>query len=378
MAEIVRFDSLPFWRGVQSMPGVTESYPFGLSLDPRGFVRQDTTEEQRHRISRIYEQPDYVFITPPPGSSEWANAIGAAKVDAMLTACGSFDGMRVLEIGAGNLTIALEIVRRFKIQRYIAVDPTLPETGEAGIETRRSFFPSPSLSGLYFDIVVGLSCLEHVEDPVAFLGQARECLAPHGRIFLTFPDIGAMLRRGDLNALVHEHMSYFDAAGFRSAAACAGLDIVSLSSSNGLFSATLRAAETRPVERPPTFRDEAMAIRDAYRWVIETLGTAIRHDLKKGRRIAFHGACPGLANFLWLTGLSGDESMIVADGDRSKWGKYLPACPVAIRMPDDTEYLQADRIYIAATSFSAEISRSLAAKGVRPDCIGLLTALGQP
>lgn len=375
--DILAFPSLPLWRGVRDVPGVFETFPFSLGVDPRGFLCQSTSSDLRRRIARAYADPGYLFITPPPGSSQWADSLGLTKLHALLAACASLDDARVLEIGAGNLTIAHELTSRFSVERYVAVDPTLPVGEGDRIETLRSFFPSKDLAGDEFDLVVGFSCLEHVEDPVEFMVAAAKNLAPNGRIFLTFPDVGAMLRRGDLNALVHEHLSYFDEAGFRRAARLADLEVLSLMERRGLFSALLCAGATS-AELAALNPSIKASIRHAYEVVIEKFGLEIRTEFARGTRIAFHGACPGLLNFLWLAGFAGDERIVIADSDRSKWGRFVPTSPSAIRAPDDPAYLASDRIYVAATNFFAEIKASLVEKGVAKQAIMPLLVPGFP
>ena len=49
----------------------------------------------------------------------------------------------------------------------------------------------------------------------------------------------------------------------------------------------------------------------------------------------FHGATNGLNNFLHLARLADTPNIVVFDGDESKAGRFLPACPNPIRAVDD-------------------------------------------
>jgi SAM-dependent methyltransferase len=374
MATVIAFETLPLWRGVSSIPGPPESLPFQLVTNSLGFFTQDQPPDIRKSIAEAYGRPDYRFITPPPGLSDWATALGSAKIDALVAACGPLDGS-VLEIGAGNLTIANEIVRRFKVVRYVAVDPAISDGQHDAILSIRGFFPTTRIVGQKFDLIVAFSCLEHVENPLDFLKVTLEHLSPTGRVFLTFPDVGEMLCDGDLNALVHEHMSYFDEAGFRKLAKVAGLDVVNLKSKNGLFSVLLHRSE-RDVFLSTDNPGNAAGIRKAYQCVTNELGALIQHRIARGDTIGFHGACPGLNNFLWLTKMGTSPKIIVADGDRSKWGSFLPASQSSIRPPSDGGYLASDYIFVAATNFIDAIKRDLMASGVNPGRIAPLTMSG--
>jgi len=376
---LVDFSTLPFWRGVASRPGVTDALPFRLVVNDLGLIVQDAGDELRSAIAGAYARPDYVFITPPPGSSQWADKLGKSKVESLVSVCGPLDGLSVLEIGAGNLTIANALLDMFRITQYVAVDPTLPkiqpEDQQGLLRSISSFFPTEVLVGSTFDLVIALNCLEHVNDAVQFLKAIKRHLTSGtGRVFLTFPDVSTMLANGDLNALVHEHISYFDRSGFQCVAREAGFEISALDTKNGLFSALLEQTEL-PFDWPLlAVRPEQELIRSAYQRVVRDLGETIRLALKSGRKIGFHGACPGLNNFLWATGLGDDRNILIADGDQTKWNRFVPACPMPILRPDDPKYLAADQIYIAATNFISEISSELRNREVAPERIASLIA----
>jgi SAM-dependent methyltransferase len=376
MTAVVAFETLPLWRGVSRVPGVPEALPFQLAIHDLGFFIQDQPADLRKSLAEAYSRPDYQFITPPPGSSEWATALGKAKTDALTAACGALDGC-ILEIGAGNLTIAREIASRFNVAQYVAIDPAFSTEQDGQIRAVRDFFPTAKISGEQFDWVIAFSCLEHVEDPLSFLKAILAQLSPTGRAFLTFPDVGEMLRNGDLNAFVHEHMSYFDEASCRNLAGAAGFDVTSLSSKNGLFSVLLRkAGQTAPWS--PDRKNDGMEIGRSYQAVKDGLTAYIGQRLAQGEAIGFHGACPGLNNFLWLTGLGENPRIIIADGDASKWGSFLPAAQGAIRPPDDPDYLASDFIFIAATNFIDGIKHGLHANGVPEERMAPLTLRGIP
>lgn len=364
--DILHFEGLPFWRGVTDEPQRPEILPFTLDLDPRGFLRQGADAELRERIARIYARDDYSFITPPPGASAWADALGNAKVAKLLEYCPTLDGMDVLEIGAGSLHVAAALTKRFATRSYVAVDPALGEPPRPGIEVVRDFFPAERLGARKFDLIVAFSCLEHVDDPVLFLSACRAVLEPEAAgIFFVAPDVGAALRAGDLGILVHEHLSYFDDIGLHNAFAAAALGIERLSSAKGVF---YGLAEPAPARRPADPQGLA-AIAPGYGKTVHLLGRKIRDEIDGGLRLGFHGANPNLNNFLWLTGLAGDSRVAVFDNDKAKWGRYLPTCLSPVRSPADPDYDHLDRLYVAATSFYAEIRAGMIERGVAADRI---------
>lgn len=93
----IRFDRLPFWRGVCGRPAQPEVLPFELGWDDRGFVRQIISEDVRNKVVDGYNQEDYSFITQPPGSSSWANRLGDIYLESVERNLPLLKGKRILD-----------------------------------------------------------------------------------------------------------------------------------------------------------------------------------------------------------------------------------------------------------------------------------------
>ena len=355
----LRFDELPHWEGVQAEPGIRQVLPFWLGWDPIGFVRQVTPENVRNQVIRAYATDDYRFITRPPGDSAWASRLGQAKINSLERHIGSLEGLRVLEIGAGSLFVAENLLKRHGVASYVAVDPALSaRSADPRLTVVRDYFPCDAVKRESFDLVLAFSCLEHAENVEKFLDALRRALAPKGCAFLTFPDIGRQFADGDLCALVHEHFSYLDRSGSSALFSAAGFDLVAVESRHDMFYCVARPSNA--VAPAATVRSDAV-LADAGKAFQATLadsGSRIRSEIARGMTIAFHGANAGLNNFLFLAGLNGASNVIVFDGDASKMGSFLPACPSPIRLPADGTYRDSDRVYVSATSFFDEILRT--------------------
>jgi SAM-dependent methyltransferase len=71
----------------------------------------------------------------------------------------------------------------------------------------RGFFSDlAELEGQRFDVIVMSHVLEHIPDPVAYLGQLRGHLKDGGMLFIAVPDI----RQNPVDLLVIDHCSHFD------------------------------------------------------------------------------------------------------------------------------------------------------------------------
>jgi SAM-dependent methyltransferase len=350
------FPALPLWQGPAPRPGLRRTLPFALTWDHRGFIRQDSPADVVAAVTQGYGDDDYSFITPPPGSSVWADSLGDDMFQRTMAAIAR-PPRRVLEIGAGSLHVARKLMAAFPIEQYTAVDPALNVSEAGGIEVVRDYFPCAALAGRKFDLIITYNCLEHVPDPEAFLLDMRDSLTEDGRIIAGAPDVEISLRNGDLNVLLHEHLSYFTRSSVRELARRCGLSTVNLDRSADCLWMTWERAR-RPVNSAPAMMDRLL-VTAAQRFY-QSLTRSKRQlaaVLKCHDRVAFHGATNGLNNFLYLSGLAGDPRITVFDGDETKAGKYLPTCPNPILPSGDLQYANSPALFVAAMTFYGPIRR---------------------
>ena len=359
----VSFDAMPFWEGVQKTPGVRRSYAFKLTASANEPIRQVTSEPVIAEVVNAYCLDDYNFITPPPGASAWANSLGERSLTAVKNAIGDMRPRHILEIGGGSTWVGARLTELYKPATYVLVDPSARDSAD-GLEVIRDYFPNPRLSGRRFDLILGFSVLEHVPDPLQFLCNIREQLAEGGKVVLLYPDCEDQLRRGDLNALLHEHLSYFTEASSRCTASLAGFNVVSLHSRHDLFTLVLEASSGKVVTS--LVSDESKLLLHGavmYQNLLENTAKKIRLYLEKGEHVAFHGATQGLNSFLSMTQLGSHPKIRLYDGDASKEGLYLPACTSPIRLSTDTSYADNSLLVISAMSFYDQICQCVTEKG---------------
>lgn len=357
------FDAMPFWEGVQKTPGVRRSYPFALTAATDGLIRQATAAPVIAEVVNAYRLDEYNFITPPPGASAWANSLGERSVTAVKNAIGEMRPGNILEIGGGSTWVASRLKALYQPKSYVLVDPSARDSAE-GVEVVRDYFPNPQLADRRFDLVLGFSVLEHVPNPLDFLRNIRRQLAEGGKVVLIYPDCEAQLRRGDLNALLHEHLSYFTATSSRRTASLAGFDVVSLHSGNDLFTLVLESGSGNLVAGQAGGESELLLESAAmYRNLLTNTADKIRRCLARGEPVAFHGATQGLSSFLALTRLGSHSGIRLYDGDVSKEGLYLPACRTPIRLPTDASYAHNSLLVISAMSFYDQIREFAIEKG---------------
>lgn len=356
-APTVIFDSMPFWEGLQKTSGVRRSSRFSVTATIDSPIRQVSTEQIVNEVVNAYQSDEYKFITSPPGASAWANSLGERSLRAVESVVGEEHPKNILEIGGGSTWIARRLRERYNPESYLIVDPSVRDSAE-GVEVISDYFPNSQLADRRFDLVLGFSVLEHVPDPLHFLCNIRRPLAANGKVILIYPDCEGLLRRGDLNALLHEHLSYFTAASSRWLASASGFNVVSLHSKNDTFTLALEA-HSGDSDASPKLDESKLLLHSAamFQNLLTNTAGRIRQYLDDGQPVAFHGATQGLNTFFFLTGMGGHPNIHLYDGDTSKEGLYLPACSTPILSPMDRSYAENSLIVVSAMSFFEQIEQ---------------------
>lgn len=354
---IISFDAMPFWEGVQKSAGVRKTLPFAVSAPIDGSIKQVTSTQITTGVVDSYLSDEYNFITPPPGSSEWANSLGKRSISTVESVVGKNYPKSILEIGGGSTWVASRLQELYNPETYTLVDPTV-RTSSKGIKVIRDYFPNSQLGSQCFDLILGFSVLEHVPDPIHFLCNIAKHLTDKGKVILLYPNCEEQLLSGDLNVLLHEHLSYFTETSSRKLAAATGFDIISLNSKNDLF--TLVLEKRREDTGEDFILDESGLLLESasmFQNLLTNTTNKIQACLDDGQRVGFHGATQGLNSFLYITALGSHPNIHLYDGDDSKKGLYLPACSTPIMSPQDKSYSSNSLLVISAMSFYEQIKQ---------------------
>lgn len=353
MAEVlVSFKNLPLWRGVKERPGLDVSFPFSLAWDADGgWLRQATDPVILDQILAAYADENYQHGTQPPGASTWANRLGDERIDFVRRHLPNLHGARLLEVGAGSPYVAEKMIEA-GVSAYSLIDPALQgEPTSPAISFRREYFDESCADDV--DVVLAFHCFEHLPDPQAFLRAARKAVeARGGQVILSVPDCEEQLRRADLNMFFHEHMSYFTERSARRLFAEAGLAVVILERVRGNLNVVLQPCAAFRQTGPIAMDSELIGFEQRVRTAVDTTCQRIVKAAGSGR-LALHGASNGLNTTLALAGEL--NNVTVFDGDPFKVGRYLPACPTAIRHAADPSYRDMTQVLVGTLGFFDEI-----------------------
>jgi len=172
--------------------------------------------------------------------SEIFERIGAAGVDPV-----SLKGQRVLDVGCDTGAFLLSAKRQFGIVP-VGVDVAARSVRiarDSGVEAYHSGIDEAPLEVRDFPLITAIDLIEHVSDPMSFLGAIRERLLPGGVAYIETPNIESVVygiggtlgrvTRGRPRALFQrlfpdQHIQYFTRKGLSALVRASGLELLYL------------------------------------------------------------------------------------------------------------------------------------------------------
>jgi len=242
-------------------------------------------------------------------------------------------------------------------------------------EACKTFDPGP------FDAITACAMLYDVEDPIAFLSDVAEVLAPDGLFLVEVMYVGAMLE-GAWDHISHEHVTYWDVTRLRSAANTVGLRLVSVDffPMNG---GTIRCAFTHEGSKRPTFVQDALIEKErvdfgqSSRWdsfCSNTLASAryihetVEHYSKTGGIVDVLGASQKGNTVLQAADLSSPLIRWASERDERRHGRFTPGSKIEIVSEEQSRSIPPTAYLVLPWHFRHEIlvrERTLRERGVR-------------
>lgn len=130
------------------------------------------------------------------------------------------DNSIILDVGCNNPCVLLENVS-FRIKKGIGIDPRPVKSSKENITIlTEAFYDKLEFENNFFDHIISLALLEHLENPFIFLKENYRCLKKGGTVLLTTPSPSAhpilqlMSKLGLVNKeFIQQHTIYFSKAG---------------------------------------------------------------------------------------------------------------------------------------------------------------------
>lgn len=235
-----------------------------------------------------------------------------------------FAGRPLIEVGCGKGYFLEHLhARGFSVT---GLDPTYE--GDSPHVIKAYFTPEV---GLRADAVILRHVLEHVRNPVEFLGHIRDANGGGGDIYIEVPCFDWIAEHRAWFDIFYEHVNYFRAGDFRR-----------------MFGTVREAGHVfggqylYVVADLATLRPPRVAVADAFVFPSDFLATVTRYAAKikadraagGGHAIVWGGASKGVIFSLFMQ-RAGAEIDFVIDINPAKQGKYLAATGLRVSSPEE-------------------------------------------
>lgn len=364
----MKLDDLPFHIGATADEGnpvgLPDTWPFALRFDQqRGGITQQVTPELIEILDRAYRAGQLI------GTPLAADSYGKPYADDFLnfiSQVGIPRGGRAVEIGAG----VGYLTRRLN-EAGLQATGIEPGRGYAthweknGVEIVNDFFPTVLVSGR-FDLVCCYAVLEHIAEPVQFLKDIRDHLAPEGVAVFSVPDCTDEIVAGDPSILFHEHFSYFDAGS-----------LARLIESAGMHSVVMKSGFGRCLYAIASFKrwEDPQWERGLDRKVLATYSGRCCKFIERVRgkmsAMAAEGTVGVYCAARGLALLDRTQFMRFFDDDPAQQGRFLPPFQAAINCRQDLLAAPVDHLVIMSRTFGQRIRASLRQQGYQGNIVTL-------
>ena len=294
------------------------------------------------------------------------------KVQELQRLAGLEPGDTVLDIGSNDATF-LKAYSVPGLQR-IGIDPTgakfrqyypddialVPEFFSAAAYRRSKARPA--------QIATSIAMFYDLEDPVEFVRQVEQVLAPGGIWHFEQSYMPSMLRMTSYDTVCHEHLEYYSLTVVQRILAAAGmraLDVKMNAVNGGSFAVTavraddprrgsqsviewlLEQEERMGLDTPRPYRDFEERVYRHRSDLVRLLKTLAAD----GKKVVGYGASTKGNVVLQFCGITNDELIAIAEVNEDKFGAFTPGTHIPIISEPEARALQPDYFLVLPWHF---------------------------
>jgi SAM-dependent methyltransferase len=262
------------------------------------------------------------------------------RVERVIAQCGPAL-QTVVEVGCGKGVFLRRLVETAAGSTGYGFDTSYegPETACAGrLRFFKHYFGTGDVAGP-IDAVVCRHVIEHIPDPVAFLGSIRDALGSSAaKIFFETPCVDWILRNHVVWDFFYEHCSYFNPHSLERAFANAGFDVAGV---QHVFGGQYQWLEATPGHARREIDSDAGAVLGRCREFAERHAAAVEvwierlMAMRSSRKIAIWGAGAQGVTFAGLVDPTAELIDCVIDVNPRKQGCFVPGTGHAIVGPQE-------------------------------------------
>ena len=350
------------------------SIDFGLMPVSMACVESAPAADKRHRMVWKVNSDGLLAVSdPPPLDLVYQNQHADPAVSQIWRDhhqsfarffTDSYDGSSVLEIGGGTGLLASVVQDSVDRQlEWLILEPFFPEPLPSinQVVWRKGWFPADSPAGEK-PCIVATHVLEHTTNPREFIDACSAELALGGHLFLSWPDMEEMARRGDLNMLNFEHLHFLPLDVVENLLAEAGLRVKSIETFKG-HSIFIDAVKTDNLlgrslpgaDDTKSLETLATSYQERLNSLVERMNQEVRHW---SGEVSLFGAHI-FSQYLIAAGLDTSRISRLLDNSKSKIGKRLYGTDLFVANPEALKSGAGHLILIAAALYESEILHQL-------------------
>lgn len=223
-----------------------------------------------------------------------------------------------------------------------------------------------------FAIITSIAMFYDLEDPIAFMTEVRDLLAPEG-IWVTEQAYAlSMVENVAFDSVCHEHLNYYNLRQFQWMAKRAGLKLldVSLNNINGTSFRVVAARDDSAYEPRWNRLDDVLAAEarfaagnplQGFQAAVDNRRTILRSFLgearRSGKRTLGYGASTKGNVVIQYCGLTSDDVSAIAEKQPNKFGLVTPSSRIPIISEAEARALKPDHFLVFPWHFRDEIVR---------------------
>lgn len=278
-------------------------------------------------------------------------------------------GARVLDIGANDGTLLLAF--QAKGMKVLGVEPGRNVAAIAqkrGIPVRADFFSFALARKIrkkqgQFDLITATHTLANIPDLGDFFDGVEHLLTPNGTLVLEVASLEEMIRRGQFDAMYHEHYWYFSFVALTKLLSEFGLTITSAGIEPAQGGSILLFAQkgkhltgALPPIKPltkPEFTHFAQKVT-RFRWRFLRLMASLQ-----GKTVVGFGAPAKGVTLLNYCRMGPEDIAFVVDSTPEKQGKFVPGTGIPVFAEGHLSNSPVDALLILSWNYKEEILKKI-------------------
>ena len=283
----------------------------------------------------------------------------------------------VVDIGCGRGDLLAMFAERGHNRGY-GFDPSFAASLDArlpsNVTIERGLFAREHAAELRPSLVCCRHVLEHVSDPIGFLEEIRQAIAPVGSpvVYVEVPNGEQLWRDQAVWDYIYEHYSYFSKRSLQMTLSAAGFDVLRVEED---FGSQFLCAEVRPKRDAPGARDRRVG--DWGSPDVAGAAAALQRKLahwrawaegvtRDARPATVWGAGSKGVMFLNLLGLCAPSPIDFAiDQNPNKTNRFLAVSGQVVKAPEHLSNVPVEEVVVMNPIYNDEIRSSLSVLGSR-------------